>query len=88
MSIDFPEIEEGQYAVLFVELDTGIVLNVNFKRATGQDERWTIFNSFKEAEDFSWHISTENPKVECSIYDFSKKYIETINRNGIFSSKS
>jgi hypothetical protein len=76
--MDFPKLQVGQYAVLHAEVNTGIVLKNDLQRFTGSMDVWQIFDSLESARKHAMTEVSTTPSVECAIYDFQRKYIETI----------
>ena len=72
----FPELINGQVALLRADINTGIVLDEEYKYATKPDQRvYTIFNGIDEALGFTKQILVENKKIECVIYAFDQKVL-------------
>ena len=67
--IPLPLMKENQFAVLQAETVTGIVLQVNGKRNTGQGNVYSVFDDYSSANVFARRIITEKPETECLIYN-------------------
>ncbi|WP_437926239.1 hypothetical protein WMF37_45620 [Sorangium sp. So ce291] len=68
-SLDFPDLKEGEYAVLVGEIATGIVHALAGGRYRGTGQRFFVASSFEEAEAFSNNRVSADARVECTIYD-------------------
>lgn len=76
MSMNFPEISMTQFAVSFDEVETGIILNKDFERYTGQGEYFYVFDSIEEAESFSVKVIKERPNLESVILSYDKSVVK------------
>lgn len=72
----FPEIEPSQYVLLHVEVDTGIVLNLDGERATKEDHRYLVFDTFASLEAYAITKIHLNPDIECIAFDYQQKSIK------------
>jgi len=69
-NIQFPKINNTQVAVLFAELNTGIILNHEFKRHIDPSEDpYFIFETISEAETFCEQVISDRVSIEFHIYD-------------------
>jgi hypothetical protein len=71
--IPLPPMKEHQFAVLQAEITTGIVLQVNGNRFTGQGQLYSIHDDFATAKAFASRTILEKPETECVIYDCHEK---------------
>ncbi|HEX9060908.1 MAG TPA: hypothetical protein VF941_12070 [Clostridia bacterium] len=88
MSNDFPDISISQFVIILCEIETGIVLNKDFERYTGQGERYYVFNSLEEAESFSMKVMEEKPNIESTIYSYDKSAVKTIINENYYKKKA
>jgi hypothetical protein len=74
-----PDVPVGQFALIQVELRTGIVLNLDGNRHTsGPGEWFLLFESLPAAKERAQHIIRLNPEIECSIQDDKNRAAATI----------
>ncbi|WP_010250409.1 hypothetical protein [Acetivibrio cellulolyticus] len=78
MSVKFPAISNSQFALVFCESDTGIVLYKDLQRFIGQGDYYYVFDSLKEAENFALEITNENPNIDGVIYNHENSRVKTI----------
>lgn len=80
--MDFPELRDGQHAVVAAEVQTGIVLSLDGKRWRKDEpaECWRVFDSFAAAREFAVAEVAKNPLVEFCIYDRKDHPVERIVR--------
>jgi len=76
--MDFPKLLSGQHAVVRAEVSTGIVLRDDRQWHIGSGELWQVFDSLDSARKFAAAEVSSHPTVECGIYDFRQKHIETV----------
>jgi hypothetical protein len=76
--MDFPRLQNGQHAVVRAEASTGIVLRHDRQWHTGSGEIWQVFESLPAAREFAAAEVSAHPTVECSIYDFEQRHVETV----------
>ncbi len=69
MSVKFPVITNLQFALLFCEADTGIVLYKDLQRYIGQGDYYYVFDSLNEAESFALEITNKNPSIFSAIFN-------------------
>jgi hypothetical protein len=75
-----PKLTSGQRAVIFAEVDTGILLTPDGQRHTGVETCYKLFNSEEEALSFAKAYVEEHPKIECSIRDENGNHIRFISK--------
>jgi hypothetical protein len=64
----FPELKEGQVALLRADFRTGFVLDELFKEALESDQEiYTVFDDKDEALQFAKSIITARKDIECVI---------------------
>jgi len=73
-----PQVPKGQFAIIQVELRTGIVLTIEGVRYTGQGERFLFFETLDAASKKSRDIIRLNPEIECAIQDDQNRQVATI----------
>ncbi|HEX9059798.1 MAG TPA: hypothetical protein VF941_06440 [Clostridia bacterium] len=78
MSVDYPKMSITQFAVSFVELETGTLLNKDFERYIGQGECFYVFDSFEEAESFCIKSVKENQNFQGTIYSHDQSFVKII----------
>ena len=80
--MDFPELRDGQQAVVAAEVQTGIVLSLDgtLRRRDEPAECWRVFDSFAAAREFAVAEVAKNPLVEFCIYDRKDHTVERIVR--------
>lgn len=88
MSNEFPEISMSQFAVIFCEIETGIVLNKDFERYIGQGECYYVLNSLEEAEKFCIKITEEKPNLEIRIWAYDQSLIKIIRNENYYKNKA
>ncbi len=76
--MEFPRLSDGQYAVLGVEVCTGIVLRLDRQRHLGSGEVWRVFESLEAARDFADAEVAAHPTIECSIHDATQQSVVTV----------
>jgi len=77
---DFPQLRENEHAVLYAEVETGIVLTKAGKRALpsdGAEDKYLIFPSRTDAANHSKELVASNPRWECAILDWHGEVVET-----------
>ena len=80
MNSFIPKLTSGQRAVIFAEVDTGILLTPAGQRHTGVETCYKIFNSEEEAVVFAKIYVEEHPKIECSIRDENGNHIKFVTK--------
>jgi hypothetical protein len=81
MSHIFPRIEPSQYALLHVEIDTGIVLNLTGTRAIGVDNPYFTFDTFASLESYALRKIQASPNIECVAFDYQQTSIKVFRNN-------
>ncbi len=76
-----PNLVPGEYAVVRVEVSTGIVLRADGSRADIGEPVWIVFDSLDAARQFSISDVAAHPSVECNIWG-SQKDVERIRNEG------
>ena len=72
----FPLLAHEQVALMWVDFNTGIVLDNLYKYATREDQKvYTIFVDVKEALNFAKTAILEMKSIECTIYDKNQKVV-------------
>ena len=75
---DFPVVEGPKVIVMSAEVETGIVLKLDGTRHNRQDatgERYRIFDTLKDAEEFAASSFAKNRKIEFWLYDSDAVFI-------------
>lgn len=72
------KLSPGQFAVIFAEFSTGIVLTEDGKQFLGEGTPYKTFNSCAEAEAFSRIHVGKHPERECSIHDEHGEHVTFI----------
>jgi hypothetical protein len=79
MKRKFPDLKNGQVALIRVDYNTGIVLDENFKYATSDEQIvFTVFDSIDSALIVAQGIVKERIDVECSIFNESNQIINVV----------
>lgn len=73
-----PVVPQGQYALIQIDVRTGIVLNLEGKRYIGLGERFLHFETLSAAKDKAREIIQLNPEIECVIQDEQNVQIAAI----------
>jgi hypothetical protein len=73
-----PQVPKGQFALIQVEVRTGILLGLDGKRFTGQGERFLFFENLASATEKSKEIVRSNPEIECCIHNDSNQQVGMI----------
>ena len=73
-----PELEAPQCFVVQAEVNTGIVVTLNGNRKITDKPFIKVFDYFEQAEKFAKQRVSENPDIECNIYNHHGEYISTI----------
>ena len=75
---EFPEFQEDEYAVLFAEKNTGIVVDQNGERYNHKPHQlqYTILSSYEEAENMIKLRMLRYPALEGSIFNSRNKCIK------------
>ena len=73
----FPELQNCEYAVVCAEFDTGIILSLTGKMATGSHERYRIFSTLELAKNFAQEIVAANPGWESAVLNHEGTVIWT-----------
>jgi hypothetical protein len=85
--MDFPELRDGQHAVITAEVSTGIVLRLaGQRRLGGKGETWRVFDSLAAAHEFAIAKVAKRPAVECGIYDAQQRSVEIVRHEDVASS--
>jgi hypothetical protein len=69
MNAKIPKLQKGEFSIIFADVKTGKLLDLNDKWFLGVGDFFVIFKSFEEAESFAKNKINANPEVECSIHD-------------------
>jgi hypothetical protein len=75
METKIPQLKSGEYAVVFAERATGILLTTQGLRYLGEGEFYRVFDSERAAIAFAVDYVQSNPEVECSIRDNEGKHL-------------
>ncbi len=73
-----PNVPKHHYALIQVEVRTGIILTVSGERYTGKGERFLIFEQLERANHKAREIVRGNPEIECVIQDDQNDEVATI----------
>ena len=73
----FPDLREGEYAVLCAEVETGIVLSLAGARAVRTDETYRIYSSAELASSKARELVSANPEWEAMVLDHEGRAIQT-----------
>jgi len=82
-SSDFPVLQPSQYALLHAEVHTGYVLMLDGERYTGFGEKYMVFESLDDLEQYANNKTKVRPEVECAAYDYQQNLIKIIRSNEI-----
>ena len=77
-----PILKSGQYSVLSAELNTGIILNTNFKRYVGGEDVFHIFETYDLVIEFIEKKLNEISSYEFNIYNSKGEFLVTKDKNG------
>ncbi len=72
----FPKLKENEFTALFVDKNTGIILDSDLKHARDNTKTYFIFESFEEAENFCETRVKEYKHLEYHIYDFKENQVK------------
>ena len=75
--MDFPKLQDGQYAVLKAKILPGLFLGLG-PQVDLAASRWKIFNSLIAAHRYASDAVAAQPSVECGIYDALEHHIHTV----------
>lgn len=65
----FPQLKDGQVALLRADTNTGIVLDKDYIYATTSDQEvYTVFDNIDSAIIFAKAVISERKGIECGIY--------------------
>jgi hypothetical protein len=77
--MEFPELREGQRAVITAEASTGIVLTLDGQWRLGDSgEAWRVFESLADARAFATAEVRARPAIECGIYDSEHRPVQRV----------
>jgi hypothetical protein len=78
--MNFPELRNGQHAVVAAEVQTGIILSLDGKRWRKDQpaECWRVFDSLAAAREFAAAEVAKNPALEFLIHDTKDHSVERI----------
>ncbi len=74
-------VEEGQFYIILADCNTGIVLKFNGERNIGGKTPYEVFDSFEDAENYSYQKINEISYAECNIYNVKGELVKTITKN-------
>ena len=77
MPIDFTDVEAGQYPVIVLEANTGIVLNSQYGYLITTESPPFVGSTLTEARAYANSV-VANPRFECSIRDHNGDQIELV----------
>lgn len=83
--MNIPKLDENKYSILIAEYATGIVYKTNltfYREGENENDVFQIFNNFTEARNHALKFVAENPKFECTIYDYRGEFISIFNLEG------
>jgi len=76
MTEKFPELNEGEVALMMADRNTGIVLNEDFKYATDPSQKvYRIFDNIDDALEYAKVLIAEKKTVECYVYERGEKLL-------------
>ncbi len=75
--MDFPKLQDGQYAVLKAKVLPGLFLGLG-RQLDLAGGRWKIFNSLIAAHCYATDAVATQPSVECGIYNALEQHIHTV----------
>ena len=73
-----PVVPKGHFALIQVEVRTGIVLTTEGQRFVGKGECFIVFESLGYVLAKSQAIIAKNPEIECIIQDDQNQQIKTV----------
>lgn len=73
-----PKIPKGQFALIQVEMRTGILLTVEGNKHLGEGKYFLCFASLLEAKQRAVEIISANPEIECVITDEQNRQVAAI----------
>ncbi|WP_109853424.1 hypothetical protein [Aquimarina sp. AU58] len=79
--MEAPILESEQYSELSAELNTGIILNINFNRYIGNEDVFHIFETYDLAIEFVEKKLTESSNYEFNIYNGTGECLLTRDKN-------
>ena len=74
----FPEMDPGSFAMVSAETATGILLNLDGKRAIGEDVRYRVYTDLAEAIAEAKRVVGVHKDRDCIILDHEAKPVEMI----------
>ena len=84
MQSEFPDIHKNQFALLRAEQKTGTVLKEDLEYALDSSQKvYTIFDDLVDAQLEAVSLISNNPNVECWIYNYRRELIMLIDRNDL-----
>jgi hypothetical protein len=73
----FPKIEQEQFVVVFADINSGTLLNLNLQWSINPAEQvYMIFNNLIEAENYCKKVISETKNIEYHIYDYMENYVK------------
>lgn len=77
-----PQLNPGQFSVIFAEVKTGILVTIDGEYYTGQAAKW--YEAFESAEDaarFAQGYVEKSPHLECTVRDHNGKPIKLFRKS-------
>ncbi|MEO5931510.1 MAG: hypothetical protein ABIR47_16370 [Candidatus Kapaibacterium sp.] len=78
---EYPLLEPGQASLMFAEIHTGIIINLEEERCLNGDIFRKVFDSAHEAELFAQSHVNNHPDIECHMYDEKGVYLKLFVRH-------
>lgn len=76
MTEKFPDLQNGQVTLLRAEINTGVVLDEDFKSAISSSQKvFSVFDTSNDAIDFANSIIKNRKDIECNIYERDEKFL-------------
>lgn len=72
MKSKFPQMKQGEVALIFADINTGIVVDANFDIIQDGQPMYTVFDNIDKATAYAKGILHKNPKLEFVIYDVNE----------------
>lgn len=78
---EFPKIENDKFVMVYCELNTGHVLDVNFNLCiSNSQEAYQIFPSLASAVTNAKNTISGHKHIECNIYDHLNRWIMCLDK--------
>ena len=77
-----PKLQDGQFSVLLVDINTSIVLKPNGEKRLGEGEVFLTFENYLEADNFIKSKIKNNQELELALYNSNGEIVSVENRFG------